>query len=72
MSKYEELTGDTMDKNDQQGKLVLLNGENKDVLEFGCSSGYVLKVLANHGCKAVSVELDEDGAVVTKNRADSK
>ena len=67
MSKYKELTGDTMDKNNQQDKLVLLTGENKDVFEFECSSGYILKVLANHGCKVVGVELDEDDAVVTKN-----
>jgi len=68
MSKYEELTVDTMEKNDQWGKLILLNSENKDVLEFGCSSGYVSKVLANHGCKVVSVELDENDAVVIKNK----
>ncbi len=30
MSKYEKLTVDTMEKNNQWGKLILLNGENED------------------------------------------
>jgi len=48
-----------MGENDSRSKFVLLTEENKDVLDFGYSSGYVSKILANHGCKIVGMKLDD-------------
>src|SRR5207253_2318932 len=37
-------------------------GPNKSVLEFGCSTGYMSRVLKANGCKVVGVEIDPDAA----------
>ncbi len=37
-------------------------GYNKSVLEVGCSTGYLTKVMAERGCSVVGIELDPDAA----------
>lgn len=37
-------------------------GYNKSVLEVGCATGYLTKVMAERGCTVVGIELDPDAA----------
>lgn len=37
-------------------------GYNKSVLEVGCSTGYLTKVMVERGCNVVGIELDPDAA----------
>src|SRR5438445_1613554 len=50
------------DPNTSHVRMVNLVGPNKSVLEFGCSTGYMSRVLKANGCKVVGVEIDPDAA----------
>src|SRR5262249_23477067 len=43
-------------------KVVRLVGSNKRVLELGCATGYMSRVLRERGCQVVAVEVNRDGA----------
>jgi 2-polyprenyl-3-methyl-5-hydroxy-6-metoxy-1,4-benzoquinol methylase len=45
-------------------------GYNKSVLEVGCSTGYITKVLVERGCDVVGIELDPDAAKVAEQWAE--
>jgi 2-polyprenyl-3-methyl-5-hydroxy-6-metoxy-1,4-benzoquinol methylase len=45
-------------------------GFNKSVLEVGCSSGYLTKVLTERGCNVVGIELDPEAAEVAEQWAE--
>jgi SAM-dependent methyltransferase len=45
-------------------------GYNKAVLEVGCSTGYLTRVLAERGCNVVGMELDPDAAEVAETWAE--
>ncbi len=44
------------------GKEIDLIGPNKKVLEFGCSTGFVSKILKQRGCRVTGIEMDENAA----------
>lgn len=46
------------------GRVVRLVGENKRVLELGCATGYMSRVLRQRGCQVVGIEIDAAAAVV--------
>lgn len=50
------------DAYDRTWKLLEWVGHNKDVLEIGCSSGYMSRRIAERGCRVVGVEIDEKAA----------
>ena len=39
-------------------KVVRLVGRHKRVLELGCATGYMSRVLRDHSCQVVGIELD--------------
>jgi 2-polyprenyl-3-methyl-5-hydroxy-6-metoxy-1,4-benzoquinol methylase len=43
-------------------RVVRLVGANKKVLELGCSTGYMSRVLREQGCRVVAIEQDADAA----------
>ena len=45
-------------------------GSGKRVLELGCATGSVTKVLAERGCRVVAVEIDPDAAQLAKEWAE--
>ncbi len=45
-------------------------GYNKSVLEVGCSSGYITKVLVEQGCSVVGMEIDPVAAEIAEEWAD--
>ena len=50
------------DKNSTVVKQLNFIGINKKVLEFGCSTGYVSKILKERGCAVTGIEIDEEAA----------
>lgn len=38
--------------------LIILTGKGKKVLELGCASGYITKILKERGCNVTGIELD--------------
>lgn len=58
------------DKLTYEHRLVLeLVGENKDVLEVGCNTGYFTELLRNNGCEVVGIEIDHRAANKARQHA---
>ncbi|HLH47246.1 MAG TPA: class I SAM-dependent methyltransferase, partial [Acidimicrobiales bacterium] len=49
-------------ENTSHAQVVDLVGTGKDVLDVGCSTGYLAKVLTERGCRVSGVELDPEAA----------
>jgi 2-polyprenyl-3-methyl-5-hydroxy-6-metoxy-1,4-benzoquinol methylase len=63
--KYEGIV-DLSNRNSSQVFAVEMIGGNKRVLEFGCASGYVSRVLRDRGCQVVGIEIDPEFASEAK------
>src|SRR5919108_1411517 len=50
------------DLNNSHNRMLSLIGANKSVLEFGCSSGYMSRVLKERGCRVTGIEVDPQAA----------
>lgn len=67
MSKYPPVIF-TPDDDNAQAKLVKLVGSGRRVLEFGCASGYVSKILTHTmNCSVVGLEADPEAAQQAEN-----
>jgi protein-L-isoaspartate O-methyltransferase len=51
-----------LDSPSVHAKIVELVGSGKRVLELGCATGYMSKVLRDLGCQVVAVEIDAAAA----------
>ena len=51
-----------MSSKSTQARVVRLVGRGKRVLELGCATGYMSRILRDRGCHVVAVELDADAA----------
>jgi len=48
-------------------RIVDLVGTNRSVLELGCATGYVSKMMTANGCSVTGVELDEQAAETSRS-----
>jgi 2-polyprenyl-3-methyl-5-hydroxy-6-metoxy-1,4-benzoquinol methylase len=60
-SKYDTHV-DLSRANNSHTLMVQLIGWNQDVLDVGCANGYLGKVLKEHGCNVVGIEIDPAAA----------
>ena len=51
-------------------KIIKYIGNNKKVLDVGCSTGYIAKELRKKECSVVGIELDEAGAEIARKYCD--
>ena len=56
----QELTEENLDDNNSLKKMLSLVGENKTVVDFGCATGYLAKLLLHKGCKITGVEVNAE------------
>jgi 2-polyprenyl-3-methyl-5-hydroxy-6-metoxy-1,4-benzoquinol methylase len=63
--KYDAVV-DLTNHNNSHTFAVEMIGANKRVLEFGCASGHVSRVLRDRGCRVVGVEIDPEFASQAK------
>jgi 2-polyprenyl-3-methyl-5-hydroxy-6-metoxy-1,4-benzoquinol methylase len=61
MSKY-DIEVDLENPGTSHSIIVDLVGHNKTVLDVGCATGYLARVLREHGCKVSGAEVDPDAA----------
>lgn len=62
MSFIYEVPVDPDAENNSHAFALGMIGHNKSVLEVGCSTGFLTKVLVERGCNVVGMELDPDAA----------
>lgn len=60
-AKYEKDI-DLEDPNDTHARLIEMVGREKKVLDLGCSTGYVARVLSERGCSVTGIEVDVEAA----------
>jgi 2-polyprenyl-3-methyl-5-hydroxy-6-metoxy-1,4-benzoquinol methylase len=65
-----DTTVDPDAENNSHALILDLVGSNKRVLEVGCATGYVTKVLTERGCDVVGIELDADAAARAESWAE--
>jgi O-antigen biosynthesis protein len=58
-------------KNNSHTLIVEMVGGNKRVLEVGCASGYMSRVLSERACSVVGLEIDPDAAREAKEFCDN-
>jgi len=51
-----------LDENTSLKKMLRLVGENKQVVEFGCATGYFAKLLTLKGCQVTGIEVNPNAA----------
>ena len=61
-SRYESSSVIRPSKYDRTQKLLEWIGEGKRVLEVGCSTGYISRLLVERGCEVIGVEVDPAAA----------
>ena len=70
MGKAYETEIDLSDANNASTKQILMTGTGKRVVEFGCSTGYVSRILKERGCYVVGIEVDPDAAARAREVCD--
>jgi SAM-dependent methyltransferase len=68
-SKYEAEIDLTKD-NTSHLKSIELVGSDKRVVDFGCSTGFVARVLSDRGCTVTGIELDAEAAAKARAYCD--
>jgi 2-polyprenyl-3-methyl-5-hydroxy-6-metoxy-1,4-benzoquinol methylase len=66
---YETEVDPTADNNSHAFALSLI-GYNKHVLEVGCATGYLTKVLVERGCTVIGIEIDPEAAEIAEQWAE--
>ncbi len=57
---------ESLDENNSLKKILNFVGENKRVIDFGCATGYLAKLLQKRGCIVTGVEINPDAAGLAK------
>ncbi|HEY9702858.1 MAG TPA: class I SAM-dependent methyltransferase, partial [Allocoleopsis sp.] len=55
-----------LDDNNSLKKMIFLIGENKNVLDFGCASGYLANLLQKRGCQVTGLEINAEMAEMAR------
>jgi 2-polyprenyl-3-methyl-5-hydroxy-6-metoxy-1,4-benzoquinol methylase len=70
MGKAYEKEIDLSDLNNARTRQVIMTGEGKRVIEFGCSTGYVSRAMKLRGCYVAGVEVDPEATEKAKEVCD--
>ena len=62
----EHLTTDNLDENSSLKKMLDFIGEKKQVIDFGCATGYFANLLNSKGCIVTGVEINSDAAKIAE------
>lgn len=60
------LTEEELDENSSLKKMLRLVGGGKRVIDFGCATGYLARLLRARGCEVVGVEINEKAAKIAE------
>jgi O-antigen biosynthesis protein len=62
MGKEYEKEVDFDDPNDTHARMILMTGNDRRVIDFGCSTGFIARLLGERGCSVTGIEIDPDAA----------
>jgi len=61
-----EVTSESLEDNSSLKKMLDLIGDGKEVVDFGCATGYFSNLLQNKGCTVTGIEINVDAAKVAQ------
>ena len=67
---FEDFAEESLNQNSSYKKMLHLIGENKRVIDFGCATGYLAKLLNQKGCIVTGVDINPDAAKVAEEYCD--
>ena len=70
MSSIYEVSVDPGEDNNAHALVLSFVGYHKSVLEVGCSTGFITKILVERGCDVIGIEVDPDAAKVAERWAE--
>jgi 2-polyprenyl-3-methyl-5-hydroxy-6-metoxy-1,4-benzoquinol methylase len=70
LSSIYEVPVDPFAENNSHAFALSFVGYNKSVLEVGCSTGYLTKIMSERGCEVVGIELDPEAAEIAEKWAE--
>lgn len=56
-----------LDENNSLKKILNLVGEDKQVLDFGCATGYLARLLLPKRCRVTGIEINSQAAEIANN-----
>lgn len=64
----EEVTEESLDDNSSLKKMLNLveDGRDRDVIDFGCATGYLSNLLQKKGCTVTGIEINVDAAKIAE------
>jgi O-antigen biosynthesis protein len=61
---------ESLDENNSLKKILRFVGENKRVIDFGCATGYLAKLLHKKGCIVTGVEINPEAAILAREHCE--
>jgi 2-polyprenyl-3-methyl-5-hydroxy-6-metoxy-1,4-benzoquinol methylase len=62
----EEISEQDLDDNSGHRKMLELVGKDKKVIDFGCATGFLARLLKDRHCKVVGIEIDPEAATTAE------
>jgi O-antigen biosynthesis protein len=59
---FKEITEESLDENNSTKKMLRFIGENKQVLDLGCATGYLAQLLNHKNCVVTGIEINPEAA----------
>src|SRR6478672_4476883 len=60
------ISEEALDENNSHKKMLHLIGNNQEVIDFGCATGYLARFLAHRGCRVTGIEVNAEAAKVAE------
>ncbi|KST67355.1 glycosyltransferase [Mastigocoleus testarum] len=66
----EDITEESLDDNSSLKKILNFVEENKQIIDFGCATGYLANLLNRKGCTVTGVEINPDAAKIAEQHCE--
>lgn len=60
------ITAEDLDENSSLKKILRWVGENKHVIDFGCATGYLARLVSSKGCRVTGIEINAKAAKIAE------
>lgn len=66
----EDIKEESLDNNSSLKKILNFVEENKQIIDFGCATGYLANLLSRKGCTVTGVEINPDAAKIAEEHCE--
>lgn len=66
LNQVADIEENNLEQNSSLYKIMKLVGNNKKVIDFGCATGYLAKMLSGKGCYVTGIEINQEAAKIAE------